>query len=137
MDTTNISREEIETEPAGPRLNRWVAELVMGAHIVRRLVTTDEPGLYDLVIPGGTSRAEFAGSHNPWDCCPVYSQDIAAALEVAKKSEHNIELRRIRHRNGHWQWMAHLRFSGTTGEACCDDLPLAICRAALLSKRGV
>jgi hypothetical protein len=137
MDADSLTREMIENEPAGPRLNRWVAELVMGAHIARRLVTTDDRGLYDLVIPGGEVRAEFARSRDPWDACPAYSQDIAAALEVAKKSEHNIELRRIRHRDGRWQWMAHLRFSATTGEANCDDLPLAICRAALLSKLGV
>jgi hypothetical protein len=56
---------------------------------------------------------------------------------VAERSPHNIELRRVRHRDGGWQWLAHLRFSGVTGEACCEDLALAICRAALLSSLGL
>ena len=124
--------EQVLSEPAGARMDRWVGTLIMGLRVRRRGGGRRE---YDLVGPG-VNREGFADEGSAWAACPAYSEDLAAALQVAEASISNIELRRIRHPDGRWQWMAHLRFTEATGAATAAALPLAICRAALLSKLG-
>lgn len=134
---TLLTREEIDNEPAGPRLDRWVAEVVMGMRVVRRRCTSGDGWVYEMTAPDGEAGPSFLGPDEPWESCPAYSRKIEAAMELAGTSPYNIELRRMQHPSGGWRWMAHLRFSAVTGEASCDSLPLAICRAALRSKREV
>lgn len=134
-----MTRDEILAESAGPRLDRWVGERVMGLHERRR-----RGWLFDLVIPGGTNQVDFCKPGDCWSACPKYSTAIRDAWRVVEKLQ------------GRYRVEIHMPGGERAGddhvEVClwsdfweqekpdvvvqADTLPLAICRAALLSVEG-
>lgn len=74
------TREQILAEPAGPRLNRWVGEYVMGC---REEQSDDD--LYDLIILGGVNQVDFCEPGACWSAVPKYSENIASAWQVVEK----------------------------------------------------
>src|SRR4051812_36087487 len=109
-----LTRDKILNEPAGPRMNRWVGELIIGLQVRRHWSVDGGCWRYDLTGPG-VSQEGFADEGGAWAACPAYSTGLEAAMLVAEQSISNIELRRMRHTADEWHWMAHLRFTESTG----------------------
>lgn len=105
--------DEIRTAPAGPRMDKLVAELVMGQ-----------------VWQGGHPIPNYDGR---WSWPAPYSTDIAAAWEVVERLA---KTHRVLVSGGiklPWQCdvMPHPFATPTFAEA--ETAPLAICRVALLT----
>lgn len=129
-----MTKEEILAMEAGPEMNALVAEKVMGW----------------IWIDGEYGHPTEKGPFNDCECpshsyqktlLPRYSTDIAAAWEVVnklgRKSINKIAAETglatfllVQYPNGTWK----ANFSGYRTSVEADTVPLAICRAALLSK---
>jgi hypothetical protein len=119
MTTEVLTREQILSMPAGPEMNALVAERVMKW---RRspdpfpgwLPTYERATIADIIMPGWSP-----------------STDIAAGMEVLEY------LRPFKHilLTGYWggPWECELTEPSTEWRAQAEQLPLAICRAALLT----
>lgn len=105
------TREQILSEPAGPRLDAWVAEFV----------TKWEPT--------GLSR-DMTGKPFP-EPMPRYSQDIAAAIAVA---EHLTGVVIEQWWEDGWAVYFQLVEGGSTEQVVKATLPEAISKAALLAR---
>lgn len=122
--TETLTREMILAEPAGPRLDAWVRERVLGRPVVRQTALghefcfTDEVGLM---------------GRNP---VPKYSLDIASAwVAVENLGRRYME---VTVDTGSKSPNCHVRVWKTMfpkWEQCAAarTAPLAICRAALLA----
>lgn len=133
---TRPTREQILSEPAGPRLNRWVAQYVMGCY-ERKYLGKFGHHLYDLVIPGDVSRIAYMSSEGCWLDCPKYSEDISEAWAVMDRigARHGWAIIHTTHSKHGTGWFVvdngEYDFVTLSG-AACETAPLAICRAALL-----
>lgn len=112
-----MTRDEILSEPAGPRLDAWVAEHVMGW------------------TPTGLAK-DFNGVPFP-EPIPNYSTDIAAAWEVVELVG-GFEIEQwgdVWEKKGTIIWAASFNLPDGKNivHATAATAPLAICRAALLA----
>ncbi len=111
------TRDEILAEPAGPRLNAWIAKYVTHWQ------------------PSGMAR-DISGNPFP-EPMPDYSGEIAAAWEVVEKiggvamDDNGEGLTYPR-----WAVFFNLPDGGTSRQVEAESAPLAICRAALLAVVG-
>lgn len=125
------TREEILAEPAGRRLDAWVQQYVLGVEPREVSVAGGDDTVTVWVgnaalSDGIWNRVELLRHGAP----PRYSEDIAAAWGVVEHLN----------RAGMW-WEADggrlglpVRFRFSFGESVeAADLPLAVCRAALLA----
>lgn len=109
MTASELTVEAIESMPAGREMDRLVAETVMGQ-----------------VWDGGNPIKNYDGR---WPWPPPYSTDIAAAWEVAEW---------LRKWYGQFSLVAGLQWHCMHEEMKPDwgsgeTMPLAVCRAALLT----
>lgn len=79
MDTQTLTAEAIDAMPAGPEMDRLLAERVMSARVRR-----NSDGLYDLIIPGQPRSVDWVERDGAWEGVPHYSRDIAAAWQVVE-----------------------------------------------------
>lgn len=120
--TTRPTADEIRNEPAGRRLDVWVATLVMGQTRSGEcpLGAPDCPGKY-------TPQA------SRWPCLPPYSTDIAAAWEVV------LHLWRLNHesrKTTSCSWTPHNELVYKAHSSIFSEpekAPLIICREALIA----
>jgi hypothetical protein len=133
-----MTRDEIFAEPAGPRLDAWVAEKVMGC------LVHEEQGLGRIRYCCGCGykrdRGEYPHGSDGYDGSrserdlPDYSTDIAAAWQVVEKFKQSGSFIQL------WcgcsgpdaVWSARIHSWIVTA----DTVPLAICQAALLAITG-
>lgn len=120
-----MTREEVLTQPAGNRLDAWVAEAVFGESVYLDSMHR----LWRL----GTERRTARGYP------PDYSTDIAAAWKVVeemRKRVSNLKLA-LYAANGWCCYLWDVTAEGTEVEKGVSGntptAPLAICRAALLA----
>lgn len=112
--------------PAGPDLDRLVAERVMGFTDIRKMNGCDwysatREGRADRVLVGSDSARGFAPS-----------TDIAHAWEVVERMEQRrLELGLWRYLDAYWEAEFVVTEREPSGEAKADTAPLAICLAAL------
>lgn len=137
----NLTREQILAEPAGRRLDAWVAEYVMGFR--RETVNPDgngEHGGTDVLVPPGIDHSQFnyppKGRIALGYFVPRYSAAIEAAWPIWLLATRDLFSRRKR-------FFTTLQDIASTSEfrvvwpdvlAVLDDrLPEAICKARLLA----
>ena len=101
-----LTREEILNEPAGRKLDAWVAEKVMG-------------------LPVTAKKKRFEYVH-----IAPFSTDISAAWEVVEKMQQT-KFVRVQCDNGDYWCKIGGEILGVKAQG--DTAPLAICRAALLA----
>lgn len=120
-----LTREMIEKEPAGPRMDEWIAEDVMEWKIVGtrngKGFAIPQSRRYRWMIPGGIVTSDI----------PEYSTDIAAAWEVVEKiTEVNPD--RIDGMPASSRFM-YLFEKGNVWAMSAEEAALAFCRWALLA----
>ena len=125
-----LTREQVLAEPAGFRLDEWVAEYVMGWK-------RGNPKRGEHAWKAPTADPRYGG-YREVPNCPRYSADIGAAWDVVdamyRRLSGRIDLTRLRHD----LWVVTIGGLGSPpawGEvkATADTAPLAVCRAALLT----
>ena len=124
----DLTPAQVLKEPAGPRINAWIAERVMGWTIEVMPNNGQEMGHV------GQSRAGAGSVLIPTDWSP--STDIAPAWEVWEKlTGHRDWWQTAIHRcDGHWRASGYKHGSSVRDLAAdAPTAPLAICRAALLT----
>jgi hypothetical protein len=140
----NLTREQIINEPAGSRLDAWVAEHVFG--VVPRIIRvqgsteyvacqTDNPFFQD----GSADKPMLIAHAQPRE----YSTDIAAAWSVVEKIRTGIQPRMVTLVQYHgtgcggYCMIESCRSGEVLGKdrytVSGDTMPLAICRAALVA----
>lgn len=125
------TRDEILAEPAGPRLNAWVAEYIMGWPVVdgperhTHAQFVQRNGEHSVAL-----QEEFGGTDFAWRP----SIDIAAAWQVVEK----MGCGTIGHYpRGLWTAYFITQEDGILRHiAQAETAPLAICQAALLAVIG-
>lgn len=145
------AREQILSEPAGPRLNAWVAEFVFNG---------DPPREFACPRCGGGCYGAFGENHGQIACHGYatqhsedggcgwqgtwadvadmpFSHDIAAAWQVVEKwrdpdkpGGYGELSMRCEGSPEEGLWVVHF---GVKSEGLARELPLAICRVALLA----
>lgn len=125
----------IDTMPAGPEMDRLIAEKVMGWRLFN--YETDEPAIDHLSSDGcawrdAQGRDGFDGE--AWKWAP--SADIAHAWEVVEKMEDDHEWRIENDQGEQFPWLVEAmslkdQSFGKLVSAEAEAAPLAICRAAL------
>lgn len=131
-----MTSDEILNEPAGPRMDAWVTEYVMGVkpRDVRVCGSDEIVTVYNAnksFIDGGWGKLDLLRYGTP----PNYSTDIAAAWEVVERMKKAGCTTKLSVYRGHGYWC---EFSNQPPLVCAgseddDSMPLAICRAALLT----
>ena len=133
---TLIDFNAIDDMPAGEQIDIAVAENIMGCKIIYKYRIND-PSC-------GCDESHFSRPHNRnWnervDCylADYSANPIAASLVLKQMKERGFVLQDFWFRID--QWFAEFR-TGIEEEgaiSCAPDLPLAICRAALKTVRGL
>jgi hypothetical protein len=127
----NLSREQIENEPAGKQLDAWIAEHVFG------LAVAEAP---DLLQFGNNKFIEVVGhwmigepAPEEWQSIYSYSTDLIESWKVVETFK-GWSIMKVN--NGGFASVVVnpdiMKEWAAIGRA--DTVPLAICRAALLSK---
>jgi hypothetical protein len=134
----NLTRKQIENEPAGRQMDIWIAEHVMGwkRMTYKDQYPTNPHYSKDLRTTSYWHDAEGNEKNLAEDCDDYYqpqeawspSTNIEEAFEVVEFiGVHNFRLS-----NTHGSWFCD--FDGSKEAQDCVSAPEAICRAALLSK---
>lgn len=126
------TRDEILAEPAGPRLNQWVAEYVMGCREEQ-----NGNGTYDLIVPGGVNQIDFCEPGACWSAAPGYSGEIAAAWQVVEKIG-GVVVEDWGTGFTYPRWSVHFKDANgfASGVVWAESPCVALCRAALLAVVG-
>jgi hypothetical protein len=163
---TELARDMILAEPAGARLDAWIAERVFGGEPDKEFVcpkcggdcwhrtigkdkATGEPAVTDEVVCDGcqvhsasySTSSGGCGWRGTWEdiANPPYSTDIGAAWEVVEKMHRMDECLSLNWRRGDItddKMRWAAEFRQSEEFAVSDSAPLAICRAALLAVVG-
>lgn len=131
-----LTREQILAMPAGAEMDCLIAEKILDCHVIDGACACKRRGA--ILLP----FADLQHGDPPISGMARYSSEIAAAWEVIAKFEHGettpepgwswpVEITRIADSEGPERAGWNVSLAGQ--EALAPEMPLAACRAALLS----
>jgi len=114
----NMTRDEIENMSSGREMDALIAERVLGLKVD-----------YEFEGFGGLRVPSLVDKYDEWGYLPDYSTDISAVWQVIEKLKEHKPLLNYDPYSKKW----YMCFNGAPFYSA-ETAPLAICRAALLTR---